>query len=106
MHGGQWNQAGYLFTRSDGSPIVPTDINSWLKWFSKRHDLPHINPHAFRHTAASVMISNGVDVLTVSKTLGHSDANTTLGVYAHEIEEAKAKASECIADVILRKKAK
>ncbi len=40
-----------------------------------------------RHTFASQMISRGVDVLWVSKTLGHKDASITLKVYAKFIEE-------------------
>jgi len=50
------------------------------------------------------MIANGVDVVTVSKMLGHSNTSTTTDVYSHMIDDAKRKATECIADVILRKK--
>ena len=83
----------------------PDSITSWLHDFSRRHNLPHINPHAFRHTVASVLLANGTDIVTVSKQLGHASVNTTENFYSHIIEENKAKASECIADVLLRKKA-
>lgn len=101
-----WNQTDFLFTKADGSLMAPATINQWLKCFSKRHGLPHINPHAFRHSAASIMISQGVDIVTVSKMLGHARTSMTTDTYAHIIEENKAKASECIADVILRNKTK
>lgn len=97
-----WTNSGYVFTREDGRPMNPDSITCWLREFSERHGLPHINPHAFRHTVASVLISNGTDVVTVSKQLGHASVTTTEGFYAHMIEEQKAKASECIADVLLR----
>ncbi len=71
---------------------------------AKRHGLPHVNPHSFRHTAASIMIANGVDIVTVSKMLGHANPSMTTDVYSHIIEESKRKATECVADVILRKK--
>lgn len=54
---------------------------------------------------ASVLLANGTDIVTVSKQLGHASVNTTESFYSHIIEENKAKASECIADVLLRKKA-
>ncbi len=100
--GDQWKDTGFVFTRWDGTPENPGTVNVLLDEFCKRHDLPHIHPHMFRHTAASMMISNGVDILTVSKMLGHSSTSMTLDIYAHEIEEAKRNASECISDAILK----
>lgn len=103
-NGDRWKGEGYLFTQDDGRPIVPGTINRWLIRFSKRHGLPHIHPHAFRHTAASILISEGVDIVTVSKMLGHANTSMTTDVYSHIIEESKRKATECIADVMLRRK--
>lgn len=103
-NGDRWKGEGYLFTQDDGRPIIPSTINFWLRGFSKRHNLPHIHPHAFRHTAASILISEGVDIVTVSKMLGHANTSMTTDVYSHIIEESKRKATECIADVMLRKK--
>ena len=79
--------------------------NNKLSFQSSWYGLPHINPHAFRHTEASVLLANGTDIVTVAAQLGHASANTTENFYAHIIEENKARASECIADVLLRKKA-
>jgi len=53
---------------------------------------------------ASILISTGVDIVTVSKQLGHAQVSTTGDIYAHVIEEAKAQATECIADIMLRRK--
>jgi len=52
-----------------------------------------------RHTFASQMISKGVDVLWVSKTLGHKDATITLKVYAKFIEEDDDKRLKNIAEI-------
>lgn len=103
MNGNRWQDTGYVFTRDNGEPIHPQTISAWQTDFSKRHNLPHINPHAFRHTVASVLLANGTDVVTVSKQLGHASVNTTESFYSHIIEENKTKAAECIADVMLRK---
>lgn len=104
-NGDRWSNTGFVFTQDNGQRMSPDSITSWLNDFSVRHNLPHINPHAFRHTAASVLLANGTDIVTVAAQLGHSSASTTENFYAHIIEENKARASECIADILLRKKA-
>lgn len=104
-NGDRWLHTGYVFTQDNGEHMNPDSITGWLNDFSKRHGLPHINPHAFRHTVASVLLANGTDIVTVAAQLGHASASTTENFYAHIIEEIKAMASECIADVLLRKKA-
>ena len=102
-NGDRWENSGYVFVKDNGAPMNPDSLTAWLKKFSERHGLPHIHPHAFRHTVASVLIANGTDVVTVSKQLGHANATTTESIYAHMIEENKARAAECIADSILRR---
>ena len=104
-NGDRWIPTGYVFTQDNGDRMNPDSITAWLNDFSARHGLPHINPHAFRHTVASVLLANGTDIVTVAAQLGHASASTTENFYAHIIEENKVKASECIADVLLRKKA-
>lgn len=101
--GEDWIDSGYVFTYKNGEKMNPSNIYTWVSRFSKRHDLPHINPHAFRHTAASILISEGVNVVTVSKLLGHSKPSTTADVYAHAVEDAQKKATECLTDILIRK---
>ena len=103
LNGDRWqNDEGFLFTRDDGQVMHPDSITAWLNKFSRRHGLPHINPHAFRHTVASVLIANHTDVVTVARQLGHSSPATTEMYYAHLIEQSRVQAGECIADVMLR----
>ena len=104
-NGDRWLHTGYVFTQDNGDHMNPDSITGWLKDFSTRHSLPHINPHAFRHTVASVLLANGTDIVTVSKQLGHASITTTESFYSHIIEENKAKAADCIATVLIRKKA-
>ena len=78
-------------------------MNRWLNKFSARHDLPHINPHAFRHTMASLLLYNHVDNVSVSKRLGHAQVSTTSNIYAHVIEQADQKNADILADVFLKK---
>lgn len=99
-----WRETGYVFTKDMGDPHAPDSITQWLDTFSKKHDLPHIHPHAFRHTVASTMIADGIDLVTAAGELGHADATTTAKIYAHQIAEAKAKAAEVRSNVFARAK--
>lgn len=91
--------ADYVFCRFDtGKPLTPNTVNAALQRFCARHGLRHIHPHMFRHTAASILISSGVDVLTVSKMLGHATTTTTLDIYGHVILEAESRAADCITE--------
>ena len=89
--GDRWANTGYVFTRDTGEPMHPDSINGWLIAFSERHGLPHINPHAFRHAMASILIYSGTDILSISKRLGHTTTNTTLNFYGHLLQKADAQ---------------
>lgn len=97
-----WHGSNLVFPRWNGEILNPTMVNYYISDMCKRNGLPHINPHMFRHSAASILISEGVDVLTVSQMLGHSDITTTLNTYSHALEEAKQKTAECISEKILQ----
>ena len=80
--------SGYVMTAEDGQPMHPDSPTDWLAKFAKRHNLPPIHPHKFRHTQASLLISEGVDILTVSKRLGHAKVSTTLDIYSHVLAKS------------------
>jgi integrase len=59
------------------------------------YDMPNVSFHSLRHTHVSMVIRAGVDILTVSRRIGHSKAAITLDVYGHlygGADEAAAKA--------------
>lgn len=78
--GDRWQHTDYIFTGEFGGPIHPNSITGWLNDFSKRHGLPHVNPHAFRHSVASILLANGTDLLTTARHLGHADPSTTVNI--------------------------
>ena len=90
----------YIATHEDGELMHPDGITDFLSKFSKRHGLPHIHPHMFRHTMASLLISEGMDVVTVSKRLGHAQTSTTLNVYSHVLAKSDERASDTLDDLI------
>lgn len=101
--GGYYEDKGFLFAQDNGNPMHPDSVTTWLDRFSKRHGLPHINPHAFRHTMASMLYFNGVDSVSISKRLGHAQVSTTTDIYAHVIQEADQRNADILADVFLKK---
>ena len=48
----------------------------------------------WRYTNATLMISEGVDVCTVSKRLGHANTSTTLNIYAHALKSRDSEAAD------------
>jgi len=72
-----------LFGELDGSPSRPDQL-SWL-WRSacKSLKLPMVPFHALHHTHASALIAAGLDVVVISRRLGHGSPNVTLRIYGH-----------------------
>ena len=96
--------SGYVMTAENGQPMHPDSPTDWLAKFAKRHQLPPIHPHKFRHTQASLLISEGVDILTVSKRLGHAKVSTTLDIYSHVLAKSDEKASSTLDDLLFKEK--
>ena len=101
--GAYYNRRDFVFAQDNGNPMHPDSVTDWLNKFSKRHNLPHINPHAFRHTMASMLYFNNVDSVSISKRLGHAQVSTTANIYAHVMEEADAKNADILSEVFLKK---
>ena len=94
--GTKWEENNFVFKRSEGQVLSPSAPSKWLCKFCDREGLRHVTPHSFRHLAASLMIDAGASVKTVQACLGHSDASTTLNIYAHAFAKSQAKISEAV----------
>lgn len=102
LNGDRWHELNFVFTQENGKPMHPDSVTDWLNKFAIRHDLPHINPHAFRHTMASLLYFNGVDAVSISSRLGHAKVSTTADIYSHIMKKADEQSSEKLADIFLR----
>lgn len=89
--GTAWKNEPYIFVLDDGTPISPNLPYKWFVDFLNRHNLPKITFHQLGHTNASLLISSGEDVVTVSGRLGHSDKNITLNTYSHLIKSKETQ---------------
>ncbi len=84
-------------------PIHPQSPTRYFKKFGERHNIPDFHPHLLRHTAASIAITHGADVASVSARLGHSDTAVTLRMYTHANQESIRAAGQTLRDAIASK---
>jgi integrase len=85
-----------VFTRPDASPWPPDRLSTtWAKTVSGMK-LPKVTLHALRHTHVSQLIASGLDVVTVSRRIGHSNPTVTLTVYAHLFGNTDERASTIV----------
>ncbi len=121
-YGNKWNDTGYLLTQENGMPMHPDSITDYCSKFEKKYNklieeknktlnkkdklkkLPHINPHAFRHSQASILLYEGLDPVTVSKRLGHASVSTTTDIYSHIIKKADQIAATKLEDLFCKPK--
>jgi integrase len=90
-----------VFTMWDGSPRKPNALtNDWLR--ASMITGRRINLHALRHTHASSLIAAGVDILTISRRLGHANPKITLSVYGHLYGNTDDKAAQAVEAMFAR----
>ena len=80
-----FSNSPYIFpNRDDNSqPMAPQSATQWFRQFGKKHNIDRFHPHKLRHTFASIAITHGADVASVSELLGHGDKSFTLRTYTH-----------------------
>ena len=72
-----------IFARYDGTPPSPDNLSRDWRRLVRGLELPPVPFHALRHTHASVLIHSGLDVVAVSRRLGHGSPAFTLSTYSH-----------------------
>ena len=92
----QSHLSAFVFTQEGtAEPMHPQSPTRYLTKFGRRYGIK-IHPHKLRHSFASVAITNGADIASVSEVLGHSDKAVTLRMYTHANEESKRKAAQTV----------
>ena len=83
----------YIFTDEFGNVMNPQTPTKQFSHFLARHNIRHLKFHCLRHTSATILLSSGCDIKTVSARLGHSSIEAT-NVYVHMLESVNRQASE------------
>ncbi len=127
--GDQWkgdedDNIKYVFTTCFGEIMHPDTVSSWFPEFLKRHTeiinknetikddekklytLPITNSHSLRHSAATLLINQGLNVRALSNRLGHANTSTTMNIYSHALQSADKQAADMMENIITGKKNK
>ncbi|MBW8012601.1 MAG: site-specific integrase [Chloroflexi bacterium] len=97
---GQWNEWDLIFPDEDGRPMDRRKLVSRFKAVIQEVGLPEIRFHDLRHTAASLMLNNGIPILIVSNRLGHAKPSITLDVYGHMIPSKQEEVAELMDELL------
>lgn len=98
--GGNWTDTDRLFTIANGQALSPESISCWFARLIIRSGLPKVTLHSLRHSNATLMIAEDVDIATVSKRLGHSNTSTTLNIYTHALKSRDRIAAQKLESVL------
>jgi integrase len=93
---GRLTDEALLFANLEGEPLQPSNVSSDWGDLAERLGMPEVTFHGLRHTHASQLIAAGVDIVTVSKRLGHAKPSVTLAIYAHMFTTDDSKAAAAI----------
>ena len=94
-----------VFIADDGGMMDISTIRKRFLSIVKRYNeqcekesdrLPEIRLHDLRHTTASILLSQGCDIATISQRLGHSKVSVTLDIYSHALPENDQTAADIL----------
>jgi len=98
--GPAWNESGFIFTTAIGGPLDPRNLLRDFKKVCRDAGLGDWHLHELRHSAASLMLAQGVKLQVVSEVLGHSSIRMTADVYGHILDPDRESAAAAMADVL------
>ncbi len=105
------NGEDFVFMQDNGKPMCTSTPTNVFRKTIRRYNadlqhtvkLPEIPLHGLRHTSATLLISQNVDVKEVSSRLGHSTTSTTLDIYTHALKKRDEEASNIMGSLFENK---
>ena len=92
--GPRWKEGGSVFTTGIGTPLEPRNLDRAASANSGLASLPHTRIHDLRHTAATILLSQGVHPHVVMELLGHSQIAITMKTYSHVAPALRKEAAD------------
>ncbi|MGA7192309.1 MAG: tyrosine-type recombinase/integrase [Anaerolineales bacterium] len=100
LAGNAWTESDMIFPSTIGTPLDPSNLYHSFKRLLKEASLPDMRFHDLRHTAASLMLQQGVNPKVVQERLGHSDITLTLNTYSHVLPVMQDEAAEKLDELL------
>ena len=94
-----YNQEGYVFCQENGQPYEPRTYQDLFKRCVRQAGIRDTNFHALRHTFATRSLEQGMDVVTLSRLLGHANPSITMDKYGHALDDHKRTSIGKLGDV-------
>jgi integrase len=98
--GPAWVDSGHVFSNELGAPLDPRNVLRWWHRLTERSGVGRRRIHAARHTAATMLLEEGVPLEVVSAVLGHASLTITSDIYARVRMDAKRKGLSALATAI------
>ena len=95
-----WQEHEMVFPSMVGTPTNQRNLHKFFKRLLKKAGLPDIRFHDLRHTAATLMLMNGIPLLVVTRRLGHSKPSVTLDIYGHYLPGMQEKAANLMDELV------
>jgi integrase len=99
--GARWRETGFVFTTGIGTPLDARGVIRAFDRILKDAGLPKIRFHDLRHSAATLLLAQGVSPRYVSELLAHSSVSFTMQTYAHVLDQTKREVAAQM-DAILK----
>lgn len=100
--GNKWQGSKNIFTTDNGKIMNPSTGPKWFSKFLKQNNFTHIRFHDLRHTFATLLVGHKIDIKTVSSTLGHAQASTTMNYYVHSLESTSKAGAELLEEILVK----
>ncbi|MDR4926521.1 site-specific integrase [Peribacillus simplex] len=100
IHGQSYHDNDLLVCTRDGKPMIPRNFRKEFYNLVEKVGLPKIRFHDLRHTHATILIQQNVNVKLISERLGHSDIETTLNTYSHVLPDMQKSVSDKLDKII------
>lgn len=97
---GSWTETGLVFTTKIGTPIHPRNFLHILQNEQEKAGAPKTSIHSFRHMNASLLITNDLDIKSISERLGHSSISFTMDRYGHILQEHRHKSALSVSQLL------
>lgn len=91
----------FVFTKDTGEIMFVSTPSAWFQKLIKRKGLKHITFHGLRHTNTTILIHSGINIVSISNSLGHSKTSTTTDYYAHHLTSVERTMANTFDEIII-----